>query len=90
MKEQEQQELRERFLETSLGCPCHDGEGCECEYRTRIADFWLSIIKEREEKLVERIEELYPEKCNCVGAKYECEHWGRHETIQDIIKLIKE
>jgi hypothetical protein len=29
-----------------------------------------------------------PEACDCTGAKFECEHWGRHQAITNQINRL--
>lgn len=54
-----------------------------------LLSFIASLLADREKELVEEIEKLRPDTCNCVGAEFECEHWGRHEVIDEILAIIK-
>jgi len=52
-----------------------------------------SHISETIHQILQAVEEevgkLDPPPCDCTGAKFECEHWGRHETASDIQFLLK-
>jgi hypothetical protein len=41
-------------------------------------------------EIIEIVEGMYADKCDCVGEKYACEHWGRHELISEIRLKLKE
>lgn len=62
-----------------------------------ITDWWIKKLEEAytsgfntaKERAVETIEKLRPSTtCDCTGAKYECEHWGRHEMIDQVLEAI--
>jgi hypothetical protein len=47
-------------------------------------------IKEKElarqrEEFVKLLESKYSEPCDCIGEKYNCEHWGRHELLDELL-----
>lgn len=44
------EQIREEFLKTHLGCPCHDGESCGCEYREEISDWWIQKLEEQKQE----------------------------------------
>ncbi len=50
--------------------------------------FHSELEKYKEIKRKE-VEDLRQGSCNCVGSKNECEHWGRHETIDDVLEILK-
>jgi hypothetical protein len=57
------------------------------------SDFWLQKMLEHKERLIKEVgvevEKLRPAPCNCIGAKYECEHWGRHETCDEVLDILR-
>lgn len=48
-----------------------------------------ALLKQFIDELIEFEENMLPDECDCTGAKYECEHWGRHETINESIAHLK-
>ena len=59
-----------------------DKKAYDCGYSTGRRE----VLGELEEK----ISKLRPDSCDCEGAKYECEHWGKHENIDATLSLISE
>jgi len=55
-----------------------------------IFDWHKQSLKQFIDELIEFEENMLPDECDCTGAKYECEHWGRHETINESIAHLKE
>lgn len=57
---QSQKEIREEFMnkKIELGCPCHQGEGCGCEYFEDIANFFLSKFSQQLSYLEKEVEKL--------------------------------
>ncbi len=59
-------------------------------YIPQIAKYWLSKLRSHDLALKEKIEGMRPGECICSGAEYECEHWGRYETIDDVLSLFNQ
>ncbi len=51
---------------------------------TESTQFWHTALNQ----LWLELEKLRPGTCDCTGAKYECEHWGSHETLDAAIALV--
>ncbi len=57
-----------------------------------LADFFRAYLEDEifaREDLISAIEKLRPDACSCSGAKFECEHWGRHEMVDEVLEIIK-
>jgi len=86
-KEFERSELCKRITTTEMyainhGFPEWKGES--------VMDWHKQSLKQFIDELIEFEENMLPDECDCTGAKYECEHWGRHETINESIAHLKE
>jgi hypothetical protein len=84
---------------------CCEGEGWEIEFDKEFdpiehwqGDKWVtdklkhfisSLLAKQQEEFVKMIEDRRPNACDCVGGEYNCEHWGKHELIDDVIADIK-
>ncbi|MDZ4785403.1 MAG: hypothetical protein SGJ02_04935 [bacterium] len=45
-------------------------------------------IAEERERVRGEIEKLRGGTCDCVGGKYNCEHWGRHEFADALLLFL--
>jgi hypothetical protein len=57
-------------------------------YSVEITDLFRNELALRDQELLEKIEGMRPDTCDCVGGKYSCEHWGKHELIDSITPLL--
>ena len=77
------QNIREEWLE------CWQGDKKDMPpIMEKCADWWIDKLNTTLKEIEEEVEKMRPHSCDCSGAKYECEHWGRHEIIDDIKQLI--
>lgn len=60
-------------------------DGIKGSIKSHISETIRQVLQAVEEE----VEKLDPPPCDCTGAKFECEHWGRHETVSDIQSLLK-
>ena len=43
------------------------------------------LLAKQQEEFVKLLESKYSEPCDCIGEKYNCEHWGRHELLDELL-----
>ena len=55
----------------------------------KIKEFINLLLAKQQEEFVKILESKRPDVCNCVGGEYNCEHWGKHELIDDLLADIK-
>jgi len=46
-------------------------------------------LEEQRGRIEEEVKILRPLTCGCTGEKYSCEHWGRHETVDEVLQIIQ-
>ncbi len=83
---------QQRFDKYCIRCGAENrlnGNVFECPICKPISSSNTDILKKVIADINQWAEERYPDSCDCVGAKYECEHWGRSETLSELQLFIK-
>lgn len=68
--------------------------GFKTEIDWNAIENWLhhaftDLLNMQKKEIALMLEGMRPNACDCMGASYECEHWGKHELIDDAITKLK-